>query len=481
MRWAAGLLDPGTAPLTERSTWTAAAMLVPIAFLAAWSIHVFALERFPNSGDENAYLWQAEAFALGAVTAPSPQPADAFRLSHIGDAGGRRFSKYPPGWPLLLSLGVRAGVPGAVNPLLAALALAGIYRLGCVWVGRRGALLGALAVLATPFFLLNAGSYHSHPSCLFALTALALSLTWGEQRGAAAAFVLAGAAFGLAVLIRPFSALLLGLPMVLAFAPSIARRQSFRFLLLFGLGGLPSAAFLAMVNLSVTGNWWMLAWSQYDASETLGFGAYGHTLVDGLKTMIRLVAEGVLYTSVFGAMLLWFGWGRRFSRHWLARVLLVIPIVGHVFWWSHGGNRYGPRFYFEALLPFALFAGAGLERVLQFRRFRIVAVVAGVGWVVITSILVAHAHRQVHARRDVYRTVEAAGLTNAVVLLTTASSDMVRIDLTRNPPDFQQAAVLFALARGPLDREVKEAYEDRAFYSYRWTPEGGVLTAVNFE
>ena len=192
MKLPASLLDTRPVSLSDRTTWTAAACIVPIAFLAALAVHVFVLERFANSGDENAYVWQSEAFALGAVTAPSPQPADAFRVNHIGDAGGRRFSKYPPGWPLLLSAGVAIGLAGAVNPLLAALALAGIYRVGCVWLGCRGALLGAAVVLATPFFLLNAGSYHSHPSCLFALTALALALTWAQERRAAAAFVVSG-------------------------------------------------------------------------------------------------------------------------------------------------------------------------------------------------------------------------------------------------------------------------------------------------
>jgi hypothetical protein len=459
-----------------------AGLIVPIAFLAGLAVHVLALERFPNSGDENAYLWQAQAFAQGRITASSPQPAEAFRLSHVGDVAGRRFSKYPPGWPLLLSAGVLAGIPGAVNPLLAALALAGIYRLGCVWIGRRAALLGALVVLATPFFMLNAGSYHSHPSCLFALTALGLCLTWAEERGAAAAFVLAGTAFGLSVLIRPFSALLVGIPMLVAFVPSLARGQGrARKVLLFGLGGLPCALFLTTVNLSVTGTWWRMAWSLYDNSETIGFGSYGHTPLGGLKTMLRLTAEGVLYTSVLGAFLLVLGWGHRFRRQNLARILLVAPVVGHVFWWSHGGNRYGPRFYFEALLPFALFAGAGLEWVQQWKRFRAVALAGSAAWVIVAAMLLTQAHRQVHDRRDVYRTVEAAGLTNAVVLLTTASSDMVRIDLTRNPPDFQRAAVLFALARGPHDREVKQAYPDRSFYSYRWAPEGGVLTAAQFE
>ena len=333
-------------------------------------------------------------------------------------------------------------------------------------------------MLTTPFFLLNAGSYHSHPSSLFALTALALCLTWGEEHPAASApFLLAGAAFGLAVLIRPFSALLVGIPLLAAFAPALARSSGLgRAALLFALGGLPFALFLAAVNLSVTGSWWRMAWTYYEPSETLGFGPYGHTPWQGLKTTIRLTAEGVLYTSLVGAVLLVAGWRRRFAKRWLAWTLLLAPIVGHVFWWSHGGNRYGPRLYFEALLPFTVIAGAGLERLTARRRVRTLALVAGTLCVSVSAARVMRAHRQVHERRDVYRVVESAGVANAVVLLTTTSADMVRVDLTRNPPDFERAPVLFGLARGALDADVRQAHPDRAVYFYRWSPGGGALS-----
>ena len=367
-----------------------------------------------------------------------------------------------------------------MNPLLAGLALAGIYRLGCSWVGRRAAILGTLFTLSTPFFLLNAGSYHSHPSCLFAITALALCLTWAEERPGVGAMLLAGASFGIAVLIRPYTALLLALPLLATFAAKLFFARGCRLnLLWFALGGLPFALFLAKVNFAVTGDWWRLAWTYYDASETLGFGSAGHTLLRGVRTTIRLVAEGVLYTAFVGVILLILSWTREFPRRRLVWMLLVAPVLGYLFWWSHGGNRYGPRFYLEALLPFTLLAGAGLERVSSWSR---VAVATGfLVSLTVLGVLTAAAHQQIYARRDLYRTVENAGLTRAVVLLTTASADMVRIDLTRNPPDFENASVLYGLSRGALDRELMAAHPGRTVYFYRWNAGGGVIWPAKIE
>src|SRR5688572_16600995 len=134
---------PAEAPwgLSDPRPWRRAALLVPIAFALGLLVHYSVLRGFPNSADEYAYFWQAQTFALGQVTAATPEPRDTFAFFHLGDVGGHRFSRFPPGWPLLLTPGVWLGLPGLVNPLLAALALAGIFRLGVAWVGERAARL----------------------------------------------------------------------------------------------------------------------------------------------------------------------------------------------------------------------------------------------------------------------------------------------------------------------------------------------------
>ena len=473
-----------TTPIVEGSAWRRSAFIVLPVFVAALLVHVLVLQRFANSGDEYAYVWQATAFSEGHVTALSPQPAEAFKQNHLGDAGGHRFSKYPPGWPLLLAVGTRVGLAGVMNPLLAALALAGIYRLACSWVGRRAAACGTLVIGSSPFFLLNAGSYHSHPSCLFALTGLALSLAWVLERPGPRPLFLAGLCFGIAVLIRPYTALLIGLPLIIGLGLPItrnlqaARRSLGAAAASFALGGLPAIAVLLIVNNAATGSWWTLAWTRFDATEGLGFGSYGHTLYRGLKNAVRLSLEGVVYTSLVATVFLIAALGQQFAQRRLVWLLFVAPIVGYVFWWSIGGNRYGPRFYFEGLLPMTLLVGIGLDRLLRARRARAIIAVTAIATIASLTVLGYRAYAQIQARRDVYRVVEHAGIQQAVVLLKTASADMVRPDLNRNPPDFQKASVLYALARTGFDYEVAEAHPDRTLYYYEWNEDGGRLWPV---
>jgi len=484
MNEVSGAATPNVASITETSGWRRAALVVPLAFVAAVLVHVFVLQRFANSGDEYAYLWQATAFSEGRVTAETPQPAAAFKQNHLGDVEGRRFSKYPPGWPLLLSAGVWLGLPGLVNPLLAALALAGIYRLACSWVGQRAAAYGALITGASPFFLLNAGSYHSHPSCLFALTGLALSLAWAIERPRALPLLLSGLCFGLAVLIRPYTALLIGVPLLIGLGIPImrtlsaARRGVWPSLIWFALGGVPAIAVLMVVNQAATGSWSTLAWTRFDATEGLGFGSYGHTLVRGLKNAVRLSFEGVIYTSFVATAFIIASLGRKFAYRRLVWLLWLTPIVGYVFWWSVGGNRYGPRFYFEGLLPMTMLVGVGAERLLQTRWRRTAVALAAVATIASGVVVGSRAQAQILARRDVYRVVEHAGVTHAIVLLKTASADMVRLDLNRNPPDFRQASVMYGLSRPGLDYEVAEAHPGRTLYYYEWSEDGGRLWPV---
>ena len=467
------------AVVAEASPWRRAALIVPVAFVAAWLVHVYVLQRFPNSGDEFAYLWQATAFSEGGVTGESPQPAAAFQQQHIGDVHGVRFSRFPPGWPLLLSAGTVAGLPDVINPLLGALSLAGLYVLGCWWVGARAAGWGVLLTGTSPFFLLNAGSYHSHPSCLFALTALAISLVQAGERRTALPLFLAGASFGLAVLIRPYTALLIGLPLIIGLGLPLLRKRKashasdWTAVMWFCAGGLPAIAFLFAVNQAATGSWWTLATTQFDATERLGFGIYGHTLIRGLKNAARACIDGVVYTSFIALPLLVASRGQAVAHRRLLWVVLAAPVIGYVFYWSRGGNQYGPRFYFEALLPLTILMGAGLERAMQGRRSRAITAIVTIAITASLAVLGRQAYRQINARRDVYRVVEHAGLQRAIVLLKTASADMVRSDLNRNPPDFRSAPVLFGMSRPGLDYQVAEAHPERALYYYEWSEGGG--------
>src|SRR5437762_7241112 len=85
-----------------------------VLFLEALVIAFALMHRFPPSGDDYSYLYQAKLFASGELYAQDALYDAANPLhncvdtSCIADNHGRRFSKYPPGWPAFLALGVLA-------------------------------------------------------------------------------------------------------------------------------------------------------------------------------------------------------------------------------------------------------------------------------------------------------------------------------------------------------------------------------------
>src|SRR5205814_1786373 len=96
---------------------------------------------------------QAKVFALGRLWVPTPQLPEFFVHEFVVMRDGRWFAKYPPGFPAILSLGVLAGVPWLVNPVAAALAVLATFRLGAASHGRGTALVAALLLGLSPFFL----------------------------------------------------------------------------------------------------------------------------------------------------------------------------------------------------------------------------------------------------------------------------------------------------------------------------------------
>jgi 4-amino-4-deoxy-L-arabinose transferase-like glycosyltransferase len=186
---------------------------------AAWASQAV-FERMPHLEDEFANLWQAEVMADGEIALPSPNFPRSFMVPFVVDYEGLRFGKYPPGWPALLSLGVRLGAPWLVNALLAGACAWLTYRLGRRLGGAAVGLLAALLVATSPMFLLLTASLMSHALSVFLTLALTLAWLDGVAAGAprpevppALPVVVAGLSLGLLALTRPLTAVAVGLPL----------------------------------------------------------------------------------------------------------------------------------------------------------------------------------------------------------------------------------------------------------------------------
>src|SRR3954468_24386826 len=113
----------------RRSLWLV--LLCLLAFALSWAYLGYYLRGGPRIIDATSYFLEARSLAAGSFSFHAPDPTAAFRgrflLAH--DSGHELGVIFPPGYPLLLSLGVRLGVPLLVGPLLGALLVLATYAL----------------------------------------------------------------------------------------------------------------------------------------------------------------------------------------------------------------------------------------------------------------------------------------------------------------------------------------------------------------
>jgi hypothetical protein len=168
------------------------------AALCAW-----AYEKHPHVADEVVYLYHARYLAAGMLTMPAPPVPEGFDIDLMHYDGDRWYCPVPPGWPALLSLGVRAGAAWLVNPLLAGANVLLAYLLVNRLYDRATARLVVLLMCVSPWNIFMGMNFMTHTSALtFALLAC-LAMTKLYETGFARWGVLAGAMTGAVSLIRP--------------------------------------------------------------------------------------------------------------------------------------------------------------------------------------------------------------------------------------------------------------------------------------
>jgi hypothetical protein len=151
----------------------------------------------------------------------------------------------------------------------------------------------------------------------------------------------------------------------------------------------------------------------------------------------------------------------------------VCLVVGYGFYWGLGGNRYGPRFYFEAYPLIALGVtavvfGSGIPIRVQ----KCLQVIFLLGCAFTLFAFKAHTaleHQVVENRMSLYRLVESEEIKNAVIFVASRAPGprlMDIGDLLRNSIDWA-GSVLYVRDLGPKrKRRLMAFYSDREFYRY---------------
>jgi 4-amino-4-deoxy-L-arabinose transferase-like glycosyltransferase len=359
-----------------------ALLLAVLAVLISYWVAENIYERVPHVEDEFAYLWQAQVFSRGQAYLASPPYWEQFIVPFVVDYEGLRFGKYPPGWPLVLSLGVLLGLTSWVNPLLAGLSLWFTFRLGQKIFDDRIAFLAAFLLITSPFFLINSGTLMSHPWSL--MLGISFTLAWLDLFVIASTpkasnsvpdwlkTCVAGLSLGVLALTRPITAIGVGFPFILHGLMMLVKGNPHTRKKVIGIGILAggTASILFVWQYILTGdplqNMYALWWS-YDGfgfGNDIGTQPGGHNLFWVINNLVLSMMAG-------GADL--FGWDfitwlfvlaglLSARRNRSVELLIGIPaglILAYAFYWI-SPNLYGPRYYYESITPAVLLTSAGI-------------------------------------------------------------------------------------------------------------------------
>jgi hypothetical protein len=441
----------------------------------------FIFDDFPYSGDEWSYILQAEIFSQGRLHANSPAYPRFFDVWGVVN-NGKLYAWAPPGWPLLLALGVLLQVPWLVNPLIGALTLLSVYALGKLVYNASVALLAVFFMLFSPFFLLHSASYFAHSSSLLFITFFVFFCARGIERQTRHDFLWAGLCGSMSLLIRPFD-------QVVAFCPLGA------YLLLLARRGhlvVRPLAWLA-VGHSV-GVLLLLGYNFLQTGHPLTMGYHvgsGQSLFELSLPGRRFIAEYLLHLLVWAfplmppLALLYSVWPGKTSakrpseQRWDALLLLVLlsNVLCYAFVPFHSWAGYGPRYYYASFFALALLgargAMAGLDRLKRCwptgQGVGLAAAALGicsalsVFWVF--SVKLADAYRAIAVRQALYRMVDRTQLDNAVIFIRYVSGDFQPWNLTRNLPDFS-GKVLYVHDLEGLNHLLIGRYPRRQFFLY---------------
>lgn len=341
-------------------------MAAVAAGLVAW-LDTRVLEHRPLTDDEHAYRIQAGILARGRLALACPPDPALWRTTYVfvEPERDRYFTKYPLGWPALLAPAAAAGAMPLALPLLAAVLVLAVDRVGRkLFPDSAVAPLVTAAFALSPMVLATGATLASQPASLFfLLIAMGCGLDEGEGKAG-----MAGLALGCALHTRPLSAAAAGLALVgwLASRPGGIRRA-----VAVGMGALPLTLAFLLFNANATGSAWVTPMERWDPLESYGFAnspdpRFRHTPARAAAvTATNLVRMEAWLTGWPGVMLLALAGmaGAAVAAEGLLTAWVLVHVLLHAGYFFPGVGITGPIYWYELGPPLLWLAARGAARV----------------------------------------------------------------------------------------------------------------------
>ena len=360
-----------------------AVYLAVISALFALVFSVSVLHGKPNLIDAMVQLANARFVAAGHLSGPVDGFSEFWQLPSSIPTQKGWVSQYPPGYIVLLALGIRLGVPHLVGPVMV-----GITVLFTALAAERlfphdkiVARLGTLMLALSPFLLGLAGAYMNHIGAAAFISAAIYCALRSRDSDSLLWAILCGAAVGAVFSIRPLTAVVAAFVVAIIWfvRPSTRPREiigrSLRLSIGAVLGIVPFFVALGAYNRHFFGSPFRFGYAAL-VGPLVGPGfhrdpsghmygplqALGYTSSDLVTLSTYLLETPIPVVAVVGLFLLV---ARRFSHaERIVACWALLPVMANAFYWHHGVFM-GPRMLNEWAPAWALLtavAAVGLVR-----------------------------------------------------------------------------------------------------------------------
>jgi hypothetical protein len=457
---------PKDQPLPRRLLFVALFSFVLLAGWIGWSG-----ARGLLNPDESGYGFYARTLLSGRVMAvPLPgahadvtqTPVAVFFTGHILRPYGW-FTHFPPGWPLVLSLGYWFHTPGLVNPALSLLLLLITAAIGRHCYSVETGRLAVLIAVLSPFFLVNSVMRMSHMVCSVLTASACLLLFRGLRSQTLAPFAGAFALLGTSFFVRPYTGFML--TAVLGLSALWCVRRNRRLLAKVALVGIVFGALtifgMMAYNRRYTGNLFVSPYAQIAGKNAPPELSLQPSRVwDGIRIYGRRAFQETLF-STFPFVFLLSGYTllreeKSRTETIILTALYPILILAYVLHPGGSGIFYGERFHFEAYFAIAILGAQGL---------RLLAQRSGTprsAWITILAALVVMQAAQLAIASNVllhsgiaYRRMEESTrhLTPTIGLVFFHGSEsFVAMHFNLNEPDWRKASLVYLVDPGSAER-----------------------------
>ncbi len=460
-------------------------------------LSVLSYERHPHIPDEVVHLYQARYFAKGMLTMPAPPVPDAFALNLMTYEENRWYSPVPPGWPAMLTLGVKFGVPWLINPMLAGLSMVLIFIFIQEIYDLRTARMVLLLLCFSPWYVFMAMNFMAHTFCLTCAMSAAIAIAWAKKTGKAMWGWMGGCFIGMVSLIRPLEGVIVAGLLGLWAIGLGGRRLKISGIAFLLLGTLIVGSAGLYYNNLLTGHPsrfpLMAYFDKYygPGVNDLGFGPNrglnwaidpfpGHSPLDALINAILNIFS--LNVELFGwsagslilvAIMLFSGRMRRSDYLMLTVIIAVIGV--HSFYWFSGGPDFGARYWYLVIVPCIVLTVRAIRFLAeQFESVSVsgTMVMTGVLSICLLALLNFFSRRGIDKyhhyrgmRPDVHYLAEKYSFGRSLVLIRGNQNQDYASAATYNPVDLQAPVPIYAWDRNPETRaKVLRFFQDRQIW-----------------